>query len=133
MNEDIYLEQLNIVKQNEKPEVVLLIAENPELIKIIIAWTNLEVRKSDTLTALPGDSDNEILEWLWENTRYSITELKIYAGISYAEEILKRRMKLLRGNRIIYPDGTVNSFVQRFLRERVLKLFTTKPDKTIRK
>ena len=127
------MEQLNIVKQNEKPEVVLLIAENPELIKIIIAWTNLEVRKSDTLTALPGDSDNEILEWLWENTRYSITELKIYAGISYAEEILKRRMKLLRGNRIIYPDGTVNSFVQRFLRERVLKLFTTKPDKTIRK
>jgi len=29
--------------------------------------------------------------------------------------------------RIIYRDGTVNSFVQRYLREKVLKLFAAKP------
>jgi hypothetical protein len=35
-------------------------------------------------------------------------------------------MKPLIGNRILYPDGTVNSFVQRYLREQVLKFFDTK-------
>jgi hypothetical protein len=28
---------------------------------------------------------------------------------------------------VIYPDGTINSFVQRYLRDRVLKLFEAKP------
>ena len=35
-------------------------------------------------------------------------------------------MKPLIGNRVLYPDGTVNSFVQRYLRDRVLKLFEPK-------
>jgi len=40
---------------------------------------------------------------------------------------LENKMKPLIGNRIIYPDGTVNSFVERYLREQVVKLFETKP------
>jgi hypothetical protein len=37
------------------------------------------------------------------------------------------KLRSLIGNRILYPDGTVNSFAQRYLRERVLKLFQAKP------
>jgi hypothetical protein len=43
--------------------------------------------------------------------------------------LVERKLKPLVGNRVLYPDGTVNSFVQRYLRERVLKLFDTKPRK----
>ena len=131
--EDIYTEKLAWFKQNEKPEAVLIIADNPELIKIVIAWTNLDVRRVDNLTRLPSESESEIWEWLWQNTKYSLSELKEKIGISFSEIALGNKMKPLIGNRVIYPDGTVNSFVQRYLRERVLKLFETKPKKSVKK
>ena len=133
MVEDIYTEKLAWFKQNEKPEAVLIIADNPELIKIVIAWTNLDVRRVDNLTRLPSESESEIWEWLWQNTEYSLSELKEKTGISFSEIALENKTKPLIGNRVIYPDGTVNSFVQRYLRERVLKLFETKPKKSIKK
>lgn len=117
-------------KQNEKPESVLMIANNPELIKIIIAWSNLDAKPADEFTKLTGNSENEVWKWLWENSRFSLTELKAKTGAAYSESVLEQKMKPLIGNRILYPDGTVNSFVQRYLREQVVKLFETKPKKT---
>jgi len=129
MTEDLFAEKLNWFKQNEKPEVVLVIADNPELIKIVVAWTNLEVKHSEELSIPIGESENEVWEWLWENARFSLTEFKIKAGVSYSESILENKIRQLIGNRVLYADGTINSFVQRYLRERVLKLFEAKPKK----
>ncbi len=131
--EDVYTEKLAWFKQNEKPEAVLLIADNPELIKIVVAWTSLDVRRVDKLTRLPSESESEIWEWLWQNAKYSLSELKEKIGISFSEIALENKTKPLIGNRVIYPDGTVNSFVQRYLRERVLKLFETKLKKSVKK
>jgi len=75
-------------------------------------------------------SDKEIWDQLCENTKYSLTDLKEKAGVPYSEAVLEKKMSLLIGNKILYPDGSINSFVQRFLRERVLKLFEVKPKKT---
>lgn len=133
MSIDLYAEKLNHFKQNEKPETVLIVADNQEFIKIIIAWTNLEVRHSDELTKLSGDSENEVWEWLWENTVLNLTELKVKASVPYSESVLQGKMKPLIGNRVLYPDGTLNSFVQRYLRERVLKLFETRPKRSIKR
>ena len=133
MNKDLCAEKLTWFKQNEKPEAVLMVADNPDFIKIAIAWTNLDVKRVDELTSLHGKSESEIWEWLWKNTRFSLAELKEKAGIPFAESVLEKKMQPLIGNRIIYPDGTVNSFVQRYLRERVLKLFEAKPKKPVKK
>lgn len=126
MIEGLYTEKLNWFKQNERPEAVLLVSDNPEWVKIIVAWTNLELRRAEKLTELRGESESEVWEWLWKNTRYSRTELIDRIGISFSESGLESKMKPLIGNRILYPDGTINSFVQRYLREQVLKLFETK-------
>ena len=131
--EDIYTEKLTWFKQNEKPEAVLVVANNPDLIKIVVAWTSLNVRRAEKLTRLTGESESEIWEWLWQNTKYRLSELKEKIGISFSEIALENKTKPLIGNRVIYPDGTVNSFVQRYLRERVLKLFETKPKKSVKK
>jgi len=133
MKKDLYAEKLAWFKQNEKPEAVLMVADNPDFIKIAIAWTNLDVNLVDELTSLHGESESEIWEWLWKNTRFSIAELKEKVGISFSELALENKMKPLIGNRVIYPDGTVNSFVQRYLREQVLKLFEAKPKKPAKK
>jgi hypothetical protein len=133
MTEDLYTEKLNWFKQNEKPEAVLLVADNPDLVKIVIAWASLDVKRADRLTRLPGQSESEIWEWLWQNTKYLLSELKEKIGVSFSELALENKLKPLIGNRIIYPDGTVNSFVQRYLKEQVVKLFESKPGKTIKK
>jgi hypothetical protein len=129
MDNDFFIEKLHWFKQNEKPEVVLVIADNPELIKIIIGWTNLEVRHTDSLLELNNTSENEIWKWLWKNTKINLTELKEKTGVPYSESVLESKLKPLIGSRILYPDGTINSFVQRYLRERVLKLFESKLNK----
>jgi hypothetical protein len=85
------------------------------------------------LTPLSNDSEREIWKWLWQNTQYSLTELKEKADISVADYVLENKMKPLIGNRILYPDGTINSYVQRYLKEWVIKLFEAKPKRTVKK
>jgi hypothetical protein len=63
----------------------------------------------------------------WANARYSLEDLAETSSLT--APLVKRKLKPLIGNRVLYPDGTVNSFVQHCLRERVLKLFDTKPRK----
>jgi hypothetical protein len=132
MSEAIFAEKLAYFKQNEKPEVVLLIADNSELIKIIIAWTNIDVNCADELTQLTSDSEKEIWEWLWQNVIYSLDELKEKAGIPLMGYVIESKIRPLIGNRILYPDGTVNSYVQRYLRERVVKLFEVKAKRPVK-
>jgi hypothetical protein len=133
MSDTIFIEKLAYFKQNEKPEVVLLIADNPEPTKIIIAWTNINVERINELSPLSNDSEREIWKWLWQNTKYSLTELKEKADISMADYVLENKMKPLIGNRILYPDGTINSYVQRYLKERVIKLFEAKTKRPVKR
>jgi hypothetical protein len=133
MTEDLYAEKLSWFKQNERPEVVLLIADNPDLVKIIVAWASLDTKCVDKLAEFPGDSESEAWTWLWENTTYSMKELKEKIGTSLSEIALENKIKPLIGNRIIFPDGTVNSFVERYLREQVVKLFEAKPKRPAKK
>lgn len=128
-----FAEKLDYFKQNEKPEVVLLVADNPELLKIVVTWTFLDIKQAEKLTEFMEGSERETWEWLWQNTTFSLTELKEKADISVADYVLKNKMKPLIGNCIIYPDGTVNSYVQRYLRERVVKLFETRSKKITKK
>jgi len=124
LNEDLYTQKLAYFKENEKPEVVLLIADDPQLIKIIVAWTNITVTRAQKLSSLRDDDEGVVWEWLWRNAVYSREDLIAKSGA--LEFGFENKMLPLIGNRILYPDGTVNSFVQRYLRDRVLKLFETK-------
>lgn len=128
---DQYYEKLESFKQNESPEVILLIADDPDLTRIIVAWMSMAVSKSNRCTELRGDSAHEVWAWLWENTVYSRKELTAKSGL--IDHRFERRLDTLIGNRILYPDGTVNSFVQRYLREKVLTLFAAKPKKFAKK
>ena len=133
MAEDRFTEKLAYFKQNERPAVVLLVANNPEFIRIIVAWPLLDIACEEKTIGMPGNSEREIWDWLWQNTRFSLAELNEKADIPLAEWVLEKKMKPFIGNRVIYPDGTVNSYVQRYLKERVVKLFEAKPKRTAKK
>jgi hypothetical protein len=127
MGNDLFTERLRQLKRNENPEAVLLVADDPEFTKIIVAWTSLDVRPAEKATPLTGESERAVWDWLWANACYSVTDLAERSGLT--APLVEHKLKPLMGNRVLYPDGTVNSFVQRYLRERVLKLFDAKPRK----
>jgi len=127
VTEDLFTQKLEWFKKNEKPEVVLFVADSPELIKIVIAWANTTVDRAEDATALSDESENAIWQWLWSNATFSEEELLAKSGQSRYR--FDQELKKLIGNRILYPDGTVNSFVQRYLREKVLNLFDARPKK----
>ena len=133
MPENLFAEKLAHFKQNEKPEVVLVVAGNAELVKIAVAWTNLDVRCAENLSELNSKSESEIWRWLWRNTKFSLAELRAKTGVAYGESVLASKLEPLIGNRILYPDGTVNSFVQRYMREQGVRLFEVKQKKTAKR
>lgn len=115
-------------KSEENPEAVLVVADDPALTKIVVAWPTINVERKEPSRALSAESEHESWQWLWKNVHYSQAEIAQRTGIR--GETLERKMQILIGNRVLYPDGTVNSFVQRYLREKVLHLFNAKPKKT---
>ncbi len=128
---DLFAEHLQRFKGKEYPEAVLLVADDPEFTKIIVAWTTLDVRMVNRPSPLAGQSDREIWDWLWANARYSLADIAEMSNLTVP--LVERKLKPLIGNRVLYPDGTVNSFVQRYLRERVLKLFDATPRKPVKR
>jgi len=128
MDDRLYEEKMGWFKENEKPEVVLFMGEDSTLTKIALAWTNTTTKRSQKLSPLQSDSESEVWNWLWANTTFSRQDLLARSGVF--EHGFDARLAILIGNRILYPDGTLNSFVQRFLREKVLRLFDTKSAKS---
>ena len=55
-----------------------------------------------------------------------LNNLKKIPGTSLSEAGLENKMRPLIGHRILYPDGTMNSYVQRYLREKVINIFKRK-------
>ena len=130
MSKNAYATKLAWFKQNEKPEAVLLVADSPELIRIAVAWTNTAVKKARRSGMPPGRTESEVWHWLWKSARYTREELIEKSCVP--GRTFDRNLTALVGNRVLYPDGTINSFVQRYLRKRVAALFEAKP-KTSRK
>jgi hypothetical protein len=131
LSEELYAEKLAYFKENEKPEVALLIGDDADLIKLIIAWANTTVTRADEFFPLQGNSDSEVWQWLWRHTRYSREDF--LAKSALFEYTFDKKIIPLIGNRIVYPDGTIHSFVQRYLRDRVLRLFDAKSKRHVKK
>jgi hypothetical protein len=115
-----YTEELEWFKEHEKPEPVLLVANTPRQLRIVVAWTSTALKRTGRLSRPRNGSDTDRWEWLWKNTCFSREELLAKSAVPEAS--LDTNLAALIGNRVLYPDGTVNSFVQRYLHERVLKL-----------
>lgn len=106
-------------KEREQPECLLLLSDDPESLKIIVAWTGVRISR------IPESHGTVTDDWeaLWRCVDYTIGDIAERMGIS--EYVVERKMRRLIASRAIYPDGTANSFVQRYLRQQVVDLFRT--------
>ena len=115
-----FVEALHAFKEQENPEAVLLVASHKDYVNIASAWLHAEVERKRRLPVNDARSEAETWAWLWENVRFSPESLQERSGVP--EERFEQRLATLIANRALYPDGTVNSFVRRYLREKVLRL-----------
>jgi hypothetical protein len=108
-------------KKQEKPEAVLLVCGNAKLTRIAVAWSNMHARCVKKPAQYAGKDHDSLWQWLWENTAYLKEE--ILCRIPGSRQAAEHDFTALVANRVLYPDGTLNSFVERYLREKVLELF----------
>ena len=108
-------------KKQEKPEAVLMICGNAELTRIAVAWSNMYPRHVKRPTEYSGKDEDSLWQWLWENT--SCSKDDVLSHLPGSRQAAERDFTALVANRVLYPDGTLNSFVERYLREKVLELF----------
>jgi len=125
MGNQLYYQHLASFKEKEQPEGVLLLADEPQLIRLSVAWTNIHVEAAEQPSGLDDDSKCAIWNWLWDNTHFSKEDLVSNSGAFRSS--FDGHIRTLIGNRILYPDGSINTFIQRYLRERVARLFDSKP------
>jgi len=125
-NAKTYAEKLDWFKANERPEGVLLIDGNHQLMRMLVAWSSVTIEPQCDVEAA-ACSDENAWNWLWESTSYDFEEWASKSGVS--NSFFEENRAILVGNRLVYPDGTLNKFVERYLREKVLTLFETKGKK----
>jgi hypothetical protein len=128
MKRNKWAKHLGEFKEKEEAESVLFVAGNAQLTRIVVGWTNTRVSRATRLSKYVGSNDEAMWEWLWKNARYSLDELVVKSGVD--RKALESKLATLIANRVLYPDGTVNAFVQRYLRSKVLKLLNVTMRKT---
>ncbi len=120
-----FKEKLALCKREEKAEVVLLLAQDKPLVRLLLAWEKIPVRRRRRFSDVPdGVSDHRNWEWLWENVSFSMEDLATVSGTS--SELAEKNLAVLQGNRLIYPDGTLNKYAAQYLKTKVLGLFRVK-------
>lgn len=109
------------MKKCEAPETVLVVAGSTQLTRVVVAWIGIGATRRRRLSSCKGSDDETVWRWLWENVTFP--EDWFYSRISGGRDKAEQNFAVLVANRVLYPDGTVNGFVERYLREKVLSLF----------
>ena len=103
MSDDIYAEKLAWFKENEKPEAVLLVGDDPEKIRIVVAWTNMTVERAENLSRLNVGSGGDVWDWLWQNTRFS-QEKMAAQSMEFSVGTSATRLEAGKNPRILEPN-----------------------------
>jgi len=119
MKRDPYQTLLQSFKDEETPETILLVAGSGELTRIAVAWTSVETKRVRRLSPRRGEASSERWNWLWQNTEFS--REAFLTRIPGAGPKTGRNFDSLVANHVLYPDGTVNCFLQQFLRGQVIR------------
>lgn len=116
---------LSDFKAKETPEAILSVSDDQDLIRIALAWPKILIEQMDDPPQV-SEHWGDVLRWnwLWQCITYRKHDLERAVGAIFE---LDKKVNMLIANRILYPDGEVHSYVLRYLRDRVVRLFDAKP------
>jgi len=122
-----FLDTLAYFKSQERPEAILCVGDDTDLIKIAVIWPNIPIRPVVGAPSYPANgTDVRKWNWLWSCVKFKPDDIAAGLGSRY---LARTKLDALITNRILYPDGTLHSYMTRYLRDRVIKMFETRTKK----
>lgn len=105
-------EVLKEFKTKETAEDIIPILTSEDIQKLVVAWPKIVIKRLQPRDPLPDDR-NERWSWLWKTVTWCEKDLQEISGVPEAK--FKRLLNQVRGNRLIYPDGSVSSHASKYL------------------
>ncbi|MFP3867682.1 MAG: hypothetical protein ACLFUU_05920 [Desulfobacteraceae bacterium] len=102
------------------PEIVNFMIDMPWLINLAVAWQN-----ADKQLEPPGDDLS--LPALWQKVKIDYRQLERMTGLDFIQ--VTKGMNILKDNRMVFPDGSLNRFAGGYIRGRVKAMLKPKPEK----
>lgn len=110
-------------KKNEDPENIVPLIEDERLRNAVVAWKSVTISfKSNQDCPLTGEVAQ--WNWLWSQIEYDQQTFGVVAGLKPqdVEPVLTR----LIGLRLVYPDGTINTFAKQYLQAIIMSRLSGK-------
>lgn len=100
-----------------EPENIAPLIDDQILMNGLIAWKSVPIRfkKSEDC---PCKSDSDKWEWLWQSVDYDTGTFGTVAGVKN-QDVIPLFIRL-KGLKLIYPDGTINSLACQYLQGLIL-------------
>ena len=90
--------------EGDSPASAYLLVDDAEARRIVAAWSTFPSLWSAPTGQAPADPARR-WEWLWRGCRVSFAALAVCSGV--VPSVTREKFALLKGNRLIYPDGSI--------------------------
>ena len=92
------------------------LSAGPAAERMAASWPRVR-RRVHGLVGVRPDCPEDRLEWIWSAVEYDVVEWARIASVPLPEA--KALSTALRANRVVFPDGTINEWVDKYLRGKV--------------
>jgi hypothetical protein len=118
-------ELLEPYRSAEEDEIhVAVVIDQDDLMRLCAAWTRIVVRWKQPV-GKPPDNAAARWDWIWGGCEFDHDQLGRRAAVQDSKVL--DRFEVLRGNRLLYPDGTLAEVAKRILRLAVIIVSVGKP------
>ena len=104
-------------KAKERPEDIIPILSDETAQKFLVAWPKIIIRRDISFTDPIPNTVNEQWVWLWEQVNVARQDIVNISGIP--EMKIERIFMQMKGNRLIYPDGSVMVLAEKYLKKLI--------------
>ena len=108
---------LSKFKQKAQITDVLPVLDDEIAQKVLIAWQRITIIRHDDPDPIFPDDENGQWKSLWQGVQWDYRELSEVSGV--VETRLRQKIGQLKGNRLIFPDGSVSGFARKYIETRV--------------
>ena len=102
-------------KNEESPEQIMCLRDNPALQRVVAAWPYARRRAA----ARPRSSGDDPWEAEWRAIDIDLADLRTKAAVH--DQDVGALFETAKGMRLIYPDGTVNQYARQYIRALIIK------------
>lgn len=106
------------------PSAVYPILHDPDSRLLLAAWASYLVPWKPPEGLAPQEQDSRVWEWLWKGCRPSMARLEGLSGVP--KVFIARKLRILRGARLIFPDGTISAWADKILQAEITLVYPTK-------